>query len=61
MSYRIYADGFLLHDDRLEEYRIMSPKLELEVNKTGSFQFSIYPDHIYYNKIAKIKTIITVY
>ena len=61
MSYRIYANGFLLHDDRLEEYRIMSPKLELEVNKTGSFQFSIYPDHIYYNKIAKIKTIITVY
>lgn len=59
--YRIYADEFLLHDDRLEDYRVMSPKLELEVNKTGSFQFSIYPDHIYYTKITRIKTIITVF
>lgn len=59
--YRIYADQWLLHDDRLEELRVMSPKLALEVNTTGSLTFSIYPDHIHYSHIAKFKTIITVY
>lgn len=61
MSYRIYADQWLLHDDRLEELKVINPQLALEVNKTGSFQFSIYPDHPYYSNIAKFKTIITVY
>lgn len=59
--YRIYADQWLLHDDRLEELRVMSPKLALEVNTTGSLTFSIYPEHIHYSHIAKFKTIITVY
>lgn len=61
MSYRIYADQWLLHDDRLEELKVISPKLTLEVNKTGSLTFSIYPEHPYYSKLAKLKTIITVY
>lgn len=61
MSYRIYAGQWLLHDDRLEELKVLSPRLALEVNKTGSLEFSIYPDHPYYNNIAKLKTIITVY
>lgn len=61
MSYRIYAGQWLLHDDRLEELKVLSPQLVLEVNKTGSLTFSIYPDHPYYNNIAKLKTIITVY
>jgi len=58
---KIYADQWLLHDDRLQDLRVLSPKLALEVNKTGSLEFSIYPDHPYYTKIAKFKTIITVY
>ena len=61
MSYRIYADQWLLHDDRLEQLKVLSPKLALEVNKTGSLTFSIYPEHPYYNKIAKFTSIITVY
>lgn len=58
---KIYADQWLLHDDRLKELKVISPKLTLEVNKTGSLTFSIYPDHPYYLNIAKFKTIITVY
>lgn len=58
---KIYADQWLLHDDRLQDLRVLSPKLALEVNKTGSLEFSIYPDHPYYPKLAKFKTIITVY
>lgn len=58
---KIYADQWLLHDDRLEDLKVISPRLALEVNKTGSLEFSIYPEHPYYTKIAKFKTIITVY
>ena len=61
MAYRIFADQWLLHDDRLEEMKVLNPQLTLEVNKTGSLSFSIYPDHIYYSNIAKVKTIITLY
>lgn len=61
MGYRIYAGDWLIHDDSLEELRVFSPKLSLEVNTTGSFSFSIYPENIYYSKIAKLKTIITLY
>ena len=59
--YTIYAGQWLLHDDRLEELKVLNAKLTLEVNKTGSLEFSIYPDHPYYSNIAKLKTIITVY
>ena len=58
---KIYAGQWLLHDDRLQDLRVLSPKLTLEVNKTGSRECSIYLDHPYDTKIAKFKTIITVY
>ena len=41
--------------------QIFNPSLELEVNKTGSFEFTIYPDHPRYDLIRKLKSIITVY
>lgn len=59
--YQVYCDSFLLFDDRLENLKIFDPKVELELNKTGSFTFSIYPDHPYFNQIKKLKSIITVY
>ncbi len=59
--YRVLCDSFLLYDDSLEEYKIFSPKVDLELNKTGSFTFTIYPDHPTYEFIRKMKSIITVY
>lgn len=59
--YRIYADDKLIYDSTLEDYTITSGEIELEVNKSGSFTFSIYEDHPYYNRIQKMKTIIRVY
>lgn len=61
MSYKIYADEWLLHDDRLDDYQLQTATLDNELNKTGSFEFVIYPDHVYYSKIVILKTIITVY
>lgn len=61
MTYRVYCDGALLYHSKLESLMIFSPSLELELNKTGSFQFTLYPQHPQYNSIQKLKSIITVY
>lgn len=59
--YRVYCDSLLLYHSKLENLKIFNPTVELELNKTGSFEFTIYPDHPYFNQIKKLKSIITVY
>lgn len=61
MTYRVYCDGLTLYNSKLESLKIFNPSVELELNKTGSFTFTIYPDHPHYNAIQKLKSIITVY
>lgn len=59
--YKIYADGSLIYDSTLEDYVITKGVVTREVNKSGSFVFTILPSHPYYDRIQKLKTIITVY
>lgn len=59
--YRVYCDGLTLYNSNLESLKIFSPSVELELNKTGSFLFTVYPDHPQYNTIQKLRSIITVY
>ena len=59
--YRIYADETLIYDSTLDDYTITKGQIAKEVNKSGSFVFTIYQDHPYYDKLQKLKTIITVY
>ena len=59
--YKVYCDDFLLYADSHDNYKIVSPKLELELNKAGKFTFSIYPNHPHYGLIKKMKSIIRVY
>lgn len=61
MMYRVYCDGSLLYHSKLENLQIFKPSIELEVNKTGSFEFTVHQDHPYYGLIRKLKSIITVY
>ena len=58
--YQVYCDGQLIHDPRLQGYQLVSPSLSLELNKTGTFTFTLYPDHPGYGTISKLKSIITV-
>lgn len=58
--YQVYCDGQLLHDPRLQEYQLVSPSLSLEVNKTGSFTFTQYPNHPESGRIQKLKSLIEV-
>lgn len=59
--YGVYCDGLTLYNSNLESLKIFSPSVELELNKTGSFLFTVYPDHPQYNAIQKLRSIITVY
>lgn len=59
--YRVYADGMLIYHSKMDSMRIFNPSLDLELNKTGAFTFTLYPDHPYYALIGKMKSIITVY
>ena len=59
--YKIYADKTLIYDSTIEDYKIGKGQITREVNKSGSFTFSLYPDHFYYDKFIRMKTVITVY
>lgn len=59
--YKIYAGKNLIYDSTLEDFVITKGNITKEVNKSGSFTFTIYPDHPHYDRIQKLKTIITVY
>lgn len=59
--YKIYADKTLIYDSTIEDYRIGKGSISLETNKSGSFTFSLYPDHFFYDNFVRLKTVITVY
>lgn len=59
--YKVYCDNYLLYSDQINNLKIINPKLQLEVNKIDYFDFTIYPDHPYYNMINKLKSMIVVY
>lgn len=58
--YQIYADDTLIYDSTVEDYKIGKGDGALETNKAGSFTFSLYPEHFFYNSFVKKKTVITV-
>ena len=61
MRYRVWCDEYLIFDTGLDSYKILNPKVELELNKTGSFDFTIYPNNPNFERLKKMKSIITVY
>lgn len=59
--YRVLCDNKVLHDVRDEDYMLLGPKVALELNKTGNFDFSILPRHPNVNNINKLKSKLEVY
>jgi hypothetical protein len=58
--YQIYADNTLIYDSTLYDYKIGKGIVTLETNKSGSFVFSVYPDHFFYDSFVRLKTVIKV-
>ena len=59
--YQIKCDGYILHDSRSNELRVIEPKCDMELNKTGKLTFSINPAHPFYDKIEKLKSEISLF
>lgn len=59
--YRIYCDNNLIYNSNFENTKISKGQIDLEVNKSGTFTFGLYPEHNYYNQIQKLSSMITVY
>lgn len=59
--YKVMCDDKTLHNDELQQLKISSGKLTLEIGKSGLFEFTIYPDHPYYENVKPVVSIIEVY
>ena len=60
--YKVYVDGELLyHPNMEEELSLGRAKVKVELNKAGSFDFTIYKTNRNYASLKKKKSIITVY
>lgn len=58
--YQVLCDNLPLFDLRDEELVLNSPKVDLKENNAGSFEFTIFPTHPYYDRIQKMKSVIQV-
>lgn len=59
--YQIFADDTLIYDSTMDDYKISKGTVTLETDKSGSCTFSLYPDHPYYDRFVKLRTVVTVY
>ena len=57
----VKVDDLTLWSPIDNKLKIVSPTLKLEVNKIGSFSFKIDPTHRYYNRLERMRSIISVY
>lgn len=57
---QVYCDNFLMYDSRMDDLIITDAVVQMEVNKTGSFKFTVYPGHPHYDKLKRLKSIVTV-
>lgn len=59
--YKIYADGELLCDSRIDELALISPNGSLAANVAGEFSFTIPSTHPKYNLIKIKSTVIRIF
>lgn len=59
--YRVLCNGLPIYDLRDENLVLIDPKLDLEVNKAGSFSFKMPPQHPRYNLPQKMLSCIQVF
>lgn len=59
--YRVEVDGHTIHDPRDEHFILPYAKLDLELNKTGSFELDITTENPGYEYVSPMKSVISVY
>lgn len=61
MIYRVTCDDVPIYHSNLQSMKIFGASLDLELNKTGSFSFTMQQDHPRYDMIRRMKSIIKVW
>lgn len=60
--YKAYLDGEVLyHPNMLDEFPLAQGKVSVELNKTGTFSFTIHKNNQRHGSIQKMKSIVKVY
>lgn len=58
---RVYADGELIYDPRLEGYELLGLTAEVGLNKGGTAEIVLPPGHPAYNSFISYRTIVEIY
>lgn len=58
MICQVFVDDNAVYDPRVDELVIMQDKLNLELNKSGSYVFTVPPNNPYYGTFNKLKSIV---
>lgn len=59
--FTVYCDDKCVYDTTIDGLMLQDPTLDTATNDPGSFSFTIYPQHPYYNMINKMTSVISVY
>lgn len=59
--YKVMCSGKTIHSDSIQGLKVKEGKLALELGKTGLFEFTIYPNHPYYDYVLPMLSIVEVY
>lgn len=58
MICQVFVDDNVVYDPRVDELIIMQDKLNLELNKSGSYVFTVPPSNPHYGTFNKLKSIV---
>lgn len=58
--YKVLCDDQLIYTPQLQALALVNPVLKMELNTAGSFTFTMYKNHPFYNLPKKLKSIIKV-
>lgn len=59
--YEVLIDDKVLYTHLIADLKIFNPKVQLEVNTTGRFTFTMYPGHPRYNEVKAFKSVIEIF
>lgn len=58
---QVFADGVLIYDPRLEGYELLKLTATVSVEKAGTAELAMPPDHPAYNAFTSYRTVVTIY
>lgn len=61
MIYRVKMDGQDIYNPQERQYALIEPNLSMELNTSGSFEFTMHSSHPFYGEIRPLTSIIEIY